>query len=113
MTVFGCRERVSEGPSEEEILKAMHDRLWVSHRVADFMIDDQDGINLLAERLSKNPAAAEKLFETLVKKGGGEKAISAACLRAAEWERSNGPHVQNPAEFSARELQRQPAGGKR
>lgn len=100
----GCRDRLPEGPSEEEILKAMHDDLSVSHEVADFMITDNDGIDLLAERLSKDPRAAAQLFETLARKGGGQKAISVACLRVAEWERQqNAP----PATSSgAQELQR-------
>lgn len=86
-----CADRLPEGPSEEEILKAMHDDLSVSHKVADFMIKDNDGIDLLAERLSKEPAAAAQLFEALARKGGGEKAIAQACLRVVEWEQRNPP----------------------
>lgn len=109
--LFGCRERLPEGPSEEEILKAMHDDLSVSHKVADFMIKDHDGIDLLAERLSKDPVAAAQLFETLAKKGGGEKAIAIACLRVAERQRENTVPVPPPSTTGAQELQKQPAGG--
>lgn len=114
LAVFaGCRERLPpEGPSEEEILKAMHDDLSVSHKVADFMIQDNDGIDLLAERLSKDPAAAARLFETLARKGGGEKAIAVACLRAAEWQSQNFPSAPTPSLTGAQELQRQLPGGK-
>lgn len=111
--IASCRDRLPERPSEEEILKAMHDDLSVSHKVADFMIKDNDGINLLAERLSKDPAAASRLFETLARKGGGEQAIAAACLRAAEWQRENAPTVPPSSTTGAQELQRQPHGGKR
>lgn len=109
-----CAERLPEGPSEEEILKAMHDDLSVSHKVADFMIKDDDGVNLLAERLSKDPRAAAQLFEALARKGGGQKAIAVACLRVAEWERQqNAPPVPPATSSGAQELQRQPPGGKR
>ena len=86
-----CADRLAYGLSEEEILKAMHDDLSVSHKVADFMIKDNDGIDLLAERLSKDPAAAAQLCEALARKGGGEKAIAQACLRVVEWEQRNPP----------------------
>lgn len=109
-----CAEKLPpEGPSEEEILKAMHDDLSVSHKVADFMIKDDDGIDLLAERLSKDPRAAAQLFETIARKGGGQKAIAVACLRVAEWERQQTvPPVPPNTSSGAQELQRQPSGGK-
>lgn len=111
LSLLGCRDRLPpEGPSEEEILKAMHDDLTVSHKVADFMIKDHDGIDLLAERLSKDPVATTQLLETLAKKGGGEKAIAIACLRAAESQQQNALPVPAPS-TGAQELQRQPAGG--
>ena len=105
LAVFaGCGDRLPpEGPSEEELLKAMHDDLSVSHKVADFMIKDDDGIDLLAERLSKDPAAAARLFETLARKGGGEKAIAVACLRAAEWQSQNFPSAPAPSGTGAQE----------
>lgn len=98
VTVFlaRCVDRLPEGSSEEEILKAMHDDLSVSHKVADFMIKDNDGIDLLAERLSKDPVAAARLFEVLARKGGGEKAIAQACLRVVEWEQRNDPPAAGP-----------------
>ena len=111
--IAGCRDRLPEGPSEEEILKAMHDDLVVSHKVADFMIKDHDGIELLAERLSKDPAAAGQLLETLSKKGGAEKAVAGACARAAEWQQTFGHPPAVLATTGAQELQRQPPGGKR
>lgn len=109
-----CTERLPpEGPSEEEILKAMHDDLSVSHKVADFMIKDDDGIDLLAERLSKDPRAAAQLLEAIARKGDGQKAIAVACLRVAEWERQqNAPPVPPVTSSGAQELQRQPLGGK-
>lgn len=109
-----CADKLPpEGPSEEEILKAMHDDLFVSHKVADFMIKDDDGIDLLAERLSKDPRAAAQLFEAIARKGGGQKAIAVACLRVAEWERQQTvPPVPSATSSGAQELQRQPPGGK-
>lgn len=109
-----CTERVPpEGPSEEEILRSMHDDLSVSHKVADFMIKDDDGINLLAERLSKDPRAAGQLFEAIARKGGGQKAIAVACLRVAEWERQQtAPSVPPATPSGAQELQRNSSGGK-
>ena len=107
--IAGCRDRLPEGPSEEEILKAMHDDLSVSHKVADFMIKDHDGIELLAERLSKDPQAGSQLLETLQRKGGAEKPIADACARAEREPGSTVPPVTTTT--GARELQRQPAGG--
>jgi len=101
--LVGCRDPLADGASEEEILKAMHESPRVSHKVADFMIKDKDGIGLLAERLAKDPAAARQLFEAIAKKEGGEKVIALACLRAAEWERRNAANAQ--------ELQKRLAGG--
>ena len=114
VTLTRCAEKLPpEGPSEEEILKAMHDDLSVSHKVADFMIKDDDGIDLLAERLSKDPRAAAQLFEAIARKGGGQKAIAVACLRVAEWERQQTvPPVPPTTSSGAQELQRQPPGGK-
>lgn len=109
----GCRDRLPpEGPSEEEILKAMHEDLFVKHKIADFMITDHDGIDLLAERLSKDPVATSQLFESLARKGGGPKAIAVACLRAAEWQQQNARPVPPSSTAGAQELQRQPPGGK-
>ena len=107
--IAGCRDRLPERPSEEEILKAMHDDLSVSHKVADFMIKDHDGIELLAERLSKDPQAASQLLETLQRKGGAEKAIAAACARVAE--RKTDATGPSPASTATAAQQSQPAGG--
>lgn len=109
--ITGCRDRLAKGPSEEEILKAMHDNLSVSHEVADFMIKDHDGIELLAERLSKDPAAAGQLLETLQRKGGAERPIADACARAAERKPDATVPAPVPTTTGAQELQRQPAGG--
>ena len=109
--IASCRDRLPERPSEEEILKAMHDDLSVSHKVADFMIKDHDGIELLAERLSKDPQAASQLLETMQRKGGAEKAIADACARVAERRPDGTGPPPAATTTAAQELQSQPAGG--
>lgn len=107
MLLSACGSRTRGRLTAGEIRKAMHDDLFVSHEIVDFIISDNDGTKLLAERLSKDPVAARVMLETLVKKGGAETAIAEMCAQAAA--RRQRSAIAAPG---AQELQRQAAGGK-
>lgn len=78
--VSSCRHQTPpEHLKPETILKAMHDDMFTAHVVAESLIEERDGIDLLAERLAKNPAAAGALMDAMLRKGGLEKVFAERC----------------------------------
>lgn len=81
--VIRCSQGAEEHLGSEEVIKAMHDDMMLRHAVADFMVNDHEGADDLAERLVKNPGAAGQLMDAMLRKGGVEQVFAERCARLA------------------------------
>lgn len=79
LTMTRCTRQPPEPFRSAAVIKAMHDNHFLAHDVTDYLITDHEGVDQLAERLTKNPAAARQLMDAMIRKGGLKKVFAERC----------------------------------
>ena len=79
LLAFGSCSRPPAELRAEDVQKALHDDLFFAHKVVDSMLTDTDGVDLLAERMSKDPSTARAVLNALARKGGADQVIAEHC----------------------------------